>query len=206
VNHETEIAAIQAPSGARAFCRRFFRALNRCFMVPVFRLGLGPFVGNPFTGYIMVLTTVGRRSGRVRYTPLNYAILNDQVYCLAGWRRASHWYRNLRTHPGVACILPGGTLLGAAEAVTDPDEALGAVRQILKNAGFVGFALGFNPFTAPDDVLRRKIGEMAVIRIRVTGIERGASDPGGWFWLVSWALHAVAVRALIRRYRRKGGA
>jgi deazaflavin-dependent oxidoreductase (nitroreductase family) len=200
------MAEIQAPSSARAFWRRFFWALNRYFMAPVFRIGLGPFVGNPVTGYIMVLTTVGRRSGRVRYTPLNYAILNDQVYCLAGWGRAAHWYRNLRTHPGVACILPGGTLLGAAETVTDPDEALGAVRQILKNAGLVGFALGFNPFTAPDDVLRRKTDEMAVIRIRVTGVERGASDPGGWFWLVSWALHAVAVWALLRRRRRRRGA
>jgi hypothetical protein len=48
------MAAIQAPSSARAFWRRFFRVLNQCFMVPVFRLGLGPFVGNPLTGYIEV--------------------------------------------------------------------------------------------------------------------------------------------------------
>ena len=29
--------------------RALFRLLNKGFMVPVFRIGLGPFVGNPIT-------------------------------------------------------------------------------------------------------------------------------------------------------------
>ena len=40
--------------------QRLFRVLNRFFMVPMFRLGLGPFMGNPLSGYIMVIRTVGR--------------------------------------------------------------------------------------------------------------------------------------------------
>ena len=49
--------------------RRAFRLLNRYWMVPLFRLGLGRWIVNPFTGYIMVLITIGRRSGQRRYAP-----------------------------------------------------------------------------------------------------------------------------------------
>ena len=64
--------------------RRIFWYLNKCLMVPVFRLGLGPLMGNPFTGYIMVLKTTGRKTGKQRYTPVDYAIQDGKVYCLAG--------------------------------------------------------------------------------------------------------------------------
>ena len=62
--------------------RQFFRLLNRYFMVPVFRLGLGAFVGSPLGGYIMVVKTIGRKTGEARYTPVNYAIIDGNVYCL----------------------------------------------------------------------------------------------------------------------------
>lgn len=67
--------------------RRFFWYLNRYLMVPMFRLGLGPVIGNPLSGYIMVIKTSGRKSGITRYSPVNYAILNGSVYCLSGYGR-----------------------------------------------------------------------------------------------------------------------
>jgi len=33
--------------------RRIFHFLNKYFMVPMFRLGLGFFFGNPLTSYVM---------------------------------------------------------------------------------------------------------------------------------------------------------
>lgn len=41
--------------------RRIFWFLNKFFMVPMFRLGFGPFFGNPLSGYIMVLKAIGRK-------------------------------------------------------------------------------------------------------------------------------------------------
>lgn len=67
--------------------RRFFRFLNKYFMVPMFRLGFGPFFGNPFTGYIMVLKIVGRKTGRLHFAPVNYAIRDGVVYCVSGFRK-----------------------------------------------------------------------------------------------------------------------
>lgn len=163
--------------------RRFFRFLNQALMVPLFRLGLGPFIGNPFTGYIMVLRTIGRKTGQARYTPVNYALLNGCIYCVRGLGKGSHWYRNLWAHPEIEVILPGGPVAGRAAEVTDPAESLTALRQILKNAGLAGFFLGFNPFTAPEALLREKTKDLPVVRIQPSGIGNGAADPGGWLWL-----------------------
>lgn len=175
--------------------RRFFWFLNRLFMVPAFRLGLGPFMGNPLTGYIMVLRTTGWKSGKERFTPVNYAILDGSIYCLAGFGKGAHWYRNMQAKNGIQIVLPGSSVAGVAEDVDDPEESVRAARQVLKNGGFAGFLLGFNPFTAPDAVVREKIRGLPLVRIRPTGIGSGAGDPGGWLWVAA----ALAVIWLIVR-------
>jgi hypothetical protein len=60
--------------------RRFWKIVNRLLIVPMFRLGLGPLFGNPISGYVIVLRTIGRKTGRVRYTPVTYCIANGSVY------------------------------------------------------------------------------------------------------------------------------
>jgi deazaflavin-dependent oxidoreductase (nitroreductase family) len=164
--------------------RQFFRPLNRYFMVPLFRMGLGSLLGSPYGGYVMVLKTIGHKTGQARYTPVNYAISDGNIYCLAGWRRVAHWYRNLGAHPKVELIMPAVNLAGTAEEVTDSNEWLRMVRQISKNAGFAGFLLGANPFTASDETIRDRAMGTPVIRIRPTGIGSGSSDPGGWLWVL----------------------
>ena len=164
--------------------RRIFHWMDQFTMVPMLRAGLGPLIGNPFTGYMMLMKTIGRKSGQPRYTPMNYAIMNGNVYCLVRWGGAADWYRNLRAHPQVEVTLPGRTLHGSAEEVTDIDEKVNALRQVLKNGGFAGFSQGFNPFTASREVLVEKTPGMRVVRIRPDGVGTSPSDPGGWFWLV----------------------
>ena len=166
--------------------QRLFRVLNRFFMVPMFRLGLGPFMGNPLSGYIMVIRTVGRKSGKIRYAPVNYVIHKGDIYCLAGFGHTSDWYRNVSANPQIELILPGGAISGRAEAVADREEKRVLVRQLLKNAGFAGFFEGFNPYTISDEELMRKVGDLPFLRITPTGIGASACDPGGlaWVWWV----------------------
>ncbi len=171
-----------------ASLRTLFRWINQFFMVPMFRLGLGSLIGNPLTGYMMVLKTVGNKTGKVRYAPVNYALLDGSIYCLAGWGQVAHWYRNLRARPQVEVLLPGRALFGVAEDVTDPDEAARAAHHVLRNAGFAGFFLGFNPRTATDELVRARLQGLPVIRIRAVGLAAGASDPGGWVWLAVLAI------------------
>jgi deazaflavin-dependent oxidoreductase (nitroreductase family) len=163
--------------------RHVFRFLNRYFMVPMFRLGFGPFMGNPFSGYIMVLKTTGRKSGQIRYSPVNYAIQNGDLFCMAGWGKVSDWFRNILADPNIEVIHPDGPLAGICELVTDPGERIVLFRKILRNAGFAGFLDGFNPITITDEELQRRMAELPLIRIHPTGLGNGPMDPGGLAWL-----------------------
>jgi deazaflavin-dependent oxidoreductase (nitroreductase family) len=176
--------------------RLFFRFLNRFFMVPMFRLGMGPFFGNPLSGYVMVLRTVGRKTGKVRYVPVNYAIRNGSVYCLAGFGRTSPWFLNLQANPDVDVILPGGAIAGHVEEATDPAERTIVLRQLLKNAGFAAIFEGLNPYRASDEALAAKTADQPLLRIRPTGLGSGACDPGGWAWVWTVVL-TIAVVAII---------
>ncbi|MCX6034967.1 MAG: nitroreductase family deazaflavin-dependent oxidoreductase [Chloroflexi bacterium] len=181
--------------------RRSFWVFNKLFMVPMFRLGFGPFIGNSITGYIMVLKTVGRKTGKARYTPVNYAVHKGNVYCMAGWGRLSDWYRNMIATREVETILPSGSLFGVVEDVTDLEERRIILRKILQNAGFAGFFEGFNPFNVTDEVLMRKTAEIPLVRIHPVGIGNGASDPGGlsWLWMpISIILIVLIIIALCR--------
>ena len=167
-------------------------------MVPVFRIGLGFMLGNPLSGYIMVLKVVGRKSGKIRFAPVNYAIQNGNIYCISGGRQTSDWYRNLKANPQIEVILPAGAIFGVVDEVIEPWERLLIIRQVLKNAGFAGFFEGYNPFSISDDDLAAKIGDLPLLRIRPTGLGSGAYDPGGWtgiWWLV---LTLALILALLR--------
>jgi deazaflavin-dependent oxidoreductase (nitroreductase family) len=132
---------------------------------------------------MMVLKTIGRKSGKTRYSPVNYAILNGNIYCMAGWGQIADWYRNLTSTPMVEVILPGRALAGSAEEVTQSPERITALRKVLIAGGFAGFMLGVNPYTVSDERLAEKTKEIPLIRIRPCGIGSGASDPGGWLWI-----------------------
>ena len=165
--------------------RRFFWFLNKFLMVPLFRLGFGPFIGNPLTGYIMVLKTTGRKTGKIRHTPVNYAILEGRIYCVSGFRQGSDWYHNLRAQPAVELILPAGVVMGTAADITDPAQRVRIIRKIFKNAGFAGFMEGYSPYRISDQDLLEKTTGMPLICIQPTGLGSGAADPGGviWTWI-----------------------
>ena len=178
--------------------RSIFKFINVLFMIPLFRFGLGSFVGNPITGYIMVMKTIGRKTGKKRYVPLNYAILGGNIYCMAGFGKDTHWYRNLQAQPNIEIIMPSGPLAGVAEDATNSEESIDIMRLLLKNSGFAGFFAGFNPFTLTDTELCEKTKGYPLVRIRPTGVGSGAGDAGGWLWILSWVVMVVALWLVLR--------
>ncbi len=176
--------------------RRIFWFLNRYFMVPVFRLGFGPIFGNPLSGYIMVLKAVGRKTGKPRYAPVNYAIYRGNIYCVSGGRQSSDWYRNVIATSDIEIILPSGPVFGHVTEECDPEIRRVVIRQILINAGLAGFFEGYNPRSLSDTELVQRTADMPLLRISPQGIGNGASDPGGWTWI--WPIIAtIAVIAAI---------
>ena len=178
--------------------RRIFRFANKYFMVPLFRLGLGPFFGNPLTGYIMVLKTIGRKTGVVRYVPVNYTIHKGDVYCISGWRKVADWYKNLHANPEIEIMLPGGTLFARMEEICDPDEKCLVARQVLKNAGVAGFFEGYNPAAISDEELKQKAADLPVLRFQPLGVGNGPSDAGGWAWIWSFVTTAILIVLLLQ--------
>jgi deazaflavin-dependent oxidoreductase (nitroreductase family) len=171
--------------------------MNRFFMVPLYRMGLGPLFGNPLTGYMMVLKTIGRTSGKTRYVPVNYALEKGSIYCLAGWGKAAHWYRNLEADPHAEILLAGGSHYGEVELVSDATERMRIGRKVLQAAGFVGFLMGVNPYRSSDAKINSVLEQELLLRFRVTGVGSGAFDPGGWAWVWAWAWGAAAIIFLI---------
>ena len=178
--------------------RRIFWFLNKFFMVPMFQLGFGPFFGNPFTGYIMVMKVIGRKTGKPYFTPVNYAIHKGDVYCISGGRATSDWFRNLLANPEVDLILPGGSIHAHVEEATDLEQKLIITRQILKNAGFAGFFEGYNPFTITDAELARKIEDLPLLRFHPLGLGSGPSDAGGWAWIWTFVVTVLLIILLLR--------
>jgi deazaflavin-dependent oxidoreductase (nitroreductase family) len=92
---------------------RVMRRLNRQMLS-----GYGP--KSKAANMVLVLTTIGRKSGQPRSTPLQYEAV-DGVYYVASARGVqADWYRNLVAHPQVNVQLRDQHFSARAEPMTDP--------------------------------------------------------------------------------------
>jgi deazaflavin-dependent oxidoreductase (nitroreductase family) len=184
---------------------RAFNAANKYGSVPALKAGLGKYMSNPVTGYLMILSTRGRKSGEMRDAPLGYTIVGDSVYCMAGFGRRTHWLQNVLADPRVEVILPGRSFAGTAEEVTDKAERLAVMPALLRSMGAIVMSTGMgNPWKMTPEEIAAKCGDFPLVRVRATGIAAGPNDPGGWFWVVPVAVSAlVGVMWLGRRGRKK---
>lgn len=180
---------------------RMFRVLNRIYVIPAIKAGLGPLHANPLTGSWMLLRTTGRRTGQSREVALGYAILDGAVYCSAGFGSRTQWYLNLLADPRVEVVLPGGAFAGVAVAVTDPVELDRAWRALIRALGVLGRAFVCAPDAAPDELLV-KTANLPLIRIRPVGLAGGPADPGGWLWVMLTVVGVAWLAGRIRHARR----
>lgn len=172
---------------------RALKVLNRWFMVPALRLGLGAWVGTPFGGYILLLRVRGRRSGLVRETPLSYFVAEGAVWVMAGFGPRTEWFRNLQADPVVEVWLPGRVLRCRAEEAADPATRARIIPALTRAVGVPGAMVGCNPWTASDERILDLLSWVPLVRLSPVGgpIAAGPDDPGGraWIWrqgLVLW--------------------
>jgi deazaflavin-dependent oxidoreductase (nitroreductase family) len=162
-----------------------FNKGNKYVSVPALKMGLGRYISNPFTGYLMILRTRGRKSGEMRDAPLGYVVVGSCVYCVAGFGRQTHWVQNLLADPNVDVILPSRAFSGVAEEVTDLAERRRVLPPLLRSMGVIAGMMGMgNPWRDAPEAIAAKCEAMPLIRVRATGIAAGPEDPGGRYWLV----------------------
>jgi deazaflavin-dependent oxidoreductase (nitroreductase family) len=80
-----------------------------------YQLGLGFLLARQ----VLVLTTTGRITGKMRQTPLWYVRQRDVIYCFSGWGSSSQWWRNLIANPRV--LLQIGRERWETQGVVLPD-------------------------------------------------------------------------------------
>jgi deazaflavin-dependent oxidoreductase (nitroreductase family) len=146
--------------------RRGFKYFNR-FMLWMWHIGLGKMINfwPPVVGRIMVLTTTGRKSGQPRQTPVNYAMIEGDVFCTAGFGSVSDWYRNICACPRVEIWLPEGKWHAEAEEISPVSEHLDWMRQVLIGSGFAAFAAGINPYRISSLQLQKLCQDYRLIRL-----------------------------------------
>jgi deazaflavin-dependent oxidoreductase (nitroreductase family) len=191
-------------SQADALLRQGFKYGNR-LMLLMWRLGLQRWgMSNSYSGYIMVLTHTGRKSGKQRRTPVNFARMGNAVYCVAGFGAVADWYRNLLADPHAEVWLPDGSWWeGEAEDLTGlPDEQrLPLVRQVLINSGFAALAAGVNPRSMSEAELKAVTTAYKLIRIRRMGERSGPGGPSDLAWV--WPPAAAVLGLLLWRRGRR---
>lgn len=189
-------------SSTDAALRQGFKYGNK-FMLLMWRLGLERWgMSNPYSGYIMVLTHTGRKSGLLRRTPVNFAEIGGDLYCTAGFGAVADWYRNLVANPHVQVWLPDGSWFeGLAEDITGlpAEQTLPLLRQVLINSGFAAYAAGIDPHKLSDAELLAVTAPYKLVRIRRTAARTGAGGPGDLAWV--WPVATVLLAAFLLRRR-----
>jgi len=182
--------------------RQGFKYFNR-FMLLMWRLGLGTWVNiwPAVIGRIMVISHKGRKTGLSRQTPVNYTIIDRDIFCTAALGEKSDWYKNMMKNPEVEVWLPGSWWVGVAEDVTDSEIRFPYLRQVLIASGFAARAAGINPHTIPEDEFEVVTKSYRLIRIQRSEARTGKGGPGGLAWI--WPLTTMLLLPLVFLLRKR---
>lgn len=83
-------------------------------MMANYKRGFGP------TRVVMLLTTIGRKSGLPRVTPLQYEEVDGGYYIASARGADADWFKNICANPKVHIQIRGCEIDAIAEPVTDP--------------------------------------------------------------------------------------
>jgi deazaflavin-dependent oxidoreductase (nitroreductase family) len=82
----------------------------------IYKIGLGPIYGR----LVLLLTTTGRKSGKLRVTPLQYEEIDGRIYIASARGTNADWFQNIVADPRISIQVGSRKFRGRAEAVTDP--------------------------------------------------------------------------------------
>jgi deazaflavin-dependent oxidoreductase (nitroreductase family) len=181
----------------------FSRYLNP-FMVTLWRLGLGHWfeVWPEVSGRIMVIRHTGRKTGKRQLTPVNYAMVEGELYAVAGFGPISDWYRNLMANPQVEVWLPDGWWSATVEDISDSERRLQLLREVIIGSGFVAYLFRLNPHTCSDSFLEKVCTKYRLLHIRRNAALTGRGGPGELAWVWPLATMILLPLALMRRRQR----
>ncbi len=117
--------SIASPSRP-ALIWRIMRQLNRRIATRVIGRRRVP------RGVVLLLTTIGRKSGQPRVTPLQYEEDQGVIYVAAARGPRADWFRNIQANPRVKVQIGERMFEGLAEPIVDPARIADFLRLRLK--------------------------------------------------------------------------
>jgi deazaflavin-dependent oxidoreductase (nitroreductase family) len=84
----------------------------------LYAIGLGPLQGR----FVLLLTTIGRKSRLPRVTPLQYEEVDGKYFVASARGIKADWFRNILANPAVEVRVKSQRFEGVAEAITDPEQ------------------------------------------------------------------------------------
>ena len=79
-------------------------------------------IGRLSSRLILLLTTIGRRSGKDRTTPLQYEEVEGRFYVASARGPGADWLLNIQANPGVIVRIGNRVIQGQAEIIRDPER------------------------------------------------------------------------------------
>ncbi len=174
------------------------------FMIWLWRLGFRRYINcwpRP-GGRVMVITHTGRKSGAVYRTPLNYTIVDGEIYCMAGFGRQADWYRNILAHPEVEVWLPDSWWSGAAEDISQDPQRIAFYRQVILDTGLVGPLFGIDARKMGDADFDRALAGSRLVHIRRDRRLTGRGGPGDLAWVWPPLIVLLVLVIWVVRFRR----
>ena len=148
-------------NGVNPFMHALFRA-------PIFfyRIGLGGMVGKQ----ILLLTTIGRETGKLRVTALGYGYdtASDTYHVMTGWGGKTDWLRNALANPTIHVRVGARQFDGIAELVSE-EQGMAIMREVARInrlAPQMWSRLSGIPFDSSDESLRQLVAYFPSLRLR----------------------------------------
>lgn len=107
------------------------RLLWRLMRIPpkvAYALGLGPFIGR----LVLLLTTKGRKTGRLHVTPLQYQEIDGLIHIGSARGTKADWYQNVEADPEVEVQVRERRFKGRGETITDPGRVADFIEHRLR--------------------------------------------------------------------------
>lgn len=95
----------------------------------LYRLGLGKLLGN----YILILSTTGRKTGKIHRTPVEYFFHEGKYYIISGFGEQPDWFQNIQANPQVT-IQNGYEKIYATARPPQSDDEWDAIRLYLTHS------------------------------------------------------------------------
>jgi len=121
-----------------------YNRLNKYLVIPLYRLRILPLLG--FGRVFLMLTTIGRKTGKKRKTPLEYHWIDRIMTIFSGRGEDSWWLKNMRANPASVWVKHGFHFFPArVEFMSNEDDKLKIIRwYVVKHSRSAKMLFGWN--------------------------------------------------------------